>query len=315
MNQKFLEQELIAVRALIEESVGKADSLVADSLLSLSQAGGKFLRPTILLLSAMTGRYEAQKMRPLAAAIEILHIASLVHDDVIDESSTRRGLPAVHTVVGNKNAVLAGDFLFSRCMELVASSVNAQNTIALARAMRIMVQAEMRQDTERWNFNPSLRRCIKKIQGKTAVLFSLSSRTGSEQAKATRPIITALTRSAFSAGIAFQIQDDVLDWVADEKVIGKKTLNDVREGLCTLPLALALSKHSPELRPLLQPKKIETSCHAVQSIVLDSGAVTQAQDLARMYIQRALFDLHKLPQSFAQETLISIYSSFVDRAL
>ena len=176
MNSDFLEQELAEVRKVIDEALrtgrGAANANITASVGALFRAGGKFLRPRILLLSAMTGKYAPERIRPLAAAVELLHTATLIHDDVIDDSPSRRGLPAVHVVTGQKDAVLAGDWLFSRCFLLAAERSSPENARNLARAIDIIVSAEMRQDAGRWDFTPSVRDCLRKIGGKTATSYN-----------------------------------------------------------------------------------------------------------------------------------------------
>jgi len=316
MNQSFLEGELSAVRAIIQDVARMADPAARGALADLLGAGGKFLRPTILVLSAMTGQYEAVRIRPLAAAVELLHTATLLHDDVIDDSPSRRGLPSAHVRLGRKHAVLAGDFLFSRCFLLAADRTSPENAKGLAKAIDIIVSAEISQDIGRWHFSPSVRSCLRKIGGKTAVLFSLAARSGASEAKAPRYVVSALSRAAWAAGIAFQIQDDILDWLGDEKELGKVVMNDLAEGFCTLPLALALEgeETAARLLPLLTPLAISAGLSGeVASIVKASGAIERAAAMALSYRDRALAGLEKLPPSFARDRLGLIFSAFIDR--
>lgn len=314
MNSSVLNSELDAVRAIIAGSIEIDNPAVAQAVSELASAGGKFLRPRILILSAMTGRYDPEKIRPLAAAVELLHIATLIHDDIIDDSPVRRGVPAVHTSVGKKNAVLAGDYLFSRCIRLASASTSPDNARHLARAIGVIVSAEMRQDADRWIFTPSIRRCVRKIMGKTAILFSLASRSGAEESRANSRIVSALTRASIAAGIAFQIQDDILDWTADERTLGKAVLHDIDEGLCTLPVAFALAGNIPSLPPLLAQEAILAgSREAVREIVISSGALQKTADQAQLYCDRALRGLSVLPPSFARDELSAVFSSFITR--
>jgi len=314
VNQTFLDTELAEVKSVIGAAAKMTDRRAGSVIGDLVAAGGKFLRPQILLLSAMTGKYDAERIRPLAAAVELLHTATLLHDDVIDDSPSRRGLPSAHTRIGRKDAVLAGDFLFSRCFMLAAQSSSPETARGLAKAIDIIVSAELAQDSERWHFTPSIRSCIRKIGGKTAVLFSLAARAGSTEAKAPARTVSALSRAAWAAGIAFQIQDDILDWQGDEKRLGKAVLNDLAEGFCTLPLSFALAADPAALRGLLTPEAVRDGSQAeVARIVSESGSLERAAELAHAYRDRSLASLEKLPSSFARDRLANIFSSFVNR--
>jgi heptaprenyl diphosphate synthase len=314
VNPLFLENEISGVKAVISATASLTDAGARSVISDLVGAGGKFLRPKILVLSAMTGKYDPEKIRPLAAAVELRHTATLVHVDVIDDSPFRRGLPAAHTRIGRRNAVLAGDFLFSRCFLLAADSTSPGNAVVLARAINVMVSAELSQDADRWKFSPSIRSCVRKMGGKTAVLFSLAARAGATEAGARLPVISALSRAAWSAGIAFQMQDDILDWVADEKELGKTVMNDLAEGFCTLPLAFALSSEQGRLLPLLNPEAVcRGSSPEVASLVKSSGGIERASMMAQKYLDRSLKSLENLPSSFARDQLAQIFSSFLKR--
>ncbi len=314
MNQTFLDAELAEIKSVINAAAKMTDSRVGAVLGDLVAAGGKFLRPQILLLSAMTGKYDAERIRPLAAAVELLHTATLLHDDVIDDSPFRRGIPSAHTRIGRKDAVLAGDFLFSRCFMLAAQSSGPDTARGLAKAIDIIVSAELAQDSDRWHFSPSVRTCIRKIGGKTAVLFGLAARAGSTEAKAPARTVSALSRAAWAAGIAFQIQDDILDWEGDEKQLGKAVLNDLAEGFCTLPLAYALASDPQRLRGLLTPEAVGAgSSVEVALAVRETGALARAAEQAHAYRDRSLASLDGIPASFARDRLARIFTSFVNR--
>ncbi len=319
MNSDFLEQELAEVRKVIDEALrtgrGAANAKITASVGALFHAGGKFLRPRILLLSAMTGKYAPERIRPLAAAVELLHTATLIHDDVIDDSPSRRGLPAVHVVTGQKDAVLAGDWLFSRCFLLAAERSSPENARNLARAIDIIVSAEMRQDAGRWVFTPSVRDCLRKIGGKTATLFALAARAGAVEAKAPERIVSAVSRAAWAAGIAFQIQDDILDWTGNETETGKTVRNDLAEGFCTLPLALALREAPEALAPLLTPEAIGSGAGSeIAKIVAATGSIEEAAARAKAYRDRSLTDLARIPASYARDELERVFTSFIGRS-
>jgi len=314
VNREKFEQELAEVRTLIDDAAGIGDTRARAALRDLIGAGGKLLRPRLLLLAAMTGNYDPSRIRPLAAAVELLHTATLLHDDVIDDAPTRRGVPAVHTRIGRKDAVLTGDFLFSRAFLLAADRTSPDNARALARAINLMVSAELAQDADRWHFSSSVRSCVRKIGGKTAALFTLAARAGAVQAGVPADRVSLLSRSAWAAGVAFQIQDDVLDWTGDEKTLGKAVLNDIREGLCTLPVAYALASRDARLARLLTPEAVLGGGSVeIAALVRGCGALDRAAATARLYRDRALADLQKLPPGFARDELAAVYASFTER--
>jgi heptaprenyl diphosphate synthase len=310
-----LSDELAAVEAIVAREAAIDDPRAAAAVGDLIRAGGKLLRPRALLLSAALGDYDPGKARPLAAAVELLHTATLVHDDVIDDSPTRRGAQAVHERIGRKDAVLAGDFLFSRCFSLVSGFATAENARAISLAISAMARAEIEQDSARWSFSPSVRSCLRKAGGKTAALFCVASRAGAIACRADDRTVSALTRASWAAGVAFQLRDDILDWVSDGATFGKATLRDVAEGLCTLPLAFALSLASDSLAPLLAPEAVESgSATDIARVVRESGAVEKASAVAFRYVERSLADLGRLPRSDARDGLAAMYSSFGNRA-
>ena len=181
------------VSGIIRDSSASDNPVISASLADLFNGNGKLLRPGLLLISAGFGKIQ-EKHYKLAAALEMLHMATLVHDDVIDDSPLRRGLPAIHTVYGKRDAVLIGDFLLSRCFILTAEYTSPQNALYLAKIIAVICSMEIEQNNDRWKSNTSMRSYIRKIMGKSALLFSLACYVGAEEAKAPAEICGRLRR-------------------------------------------------------------------------------------------------------------------------
>jgi heptaprenyl diphosphate synthase len=213
----------------------------------------------------------------LAACLEMLHMATLIHDDVIDESPTRRGKPTLHTNCGNRNAVLAGDFLLSRCFILAAKYTSPDNALALARVIAVICGQEIEQNSGRYIANFSMRHYFRKIMGKSATLFALSCHIGASEAKAPRGLASRLRRVGYNIGMAFQIIDDILDYAGDPEQVRKPLGNDIREGLVTLPLICALSlDKSGALRQLIAVNSFTVADTAAEETTAAPGDINWA---------------------------------------
>lgn len=286
---------------------------LADAVEALIEGNGKMLRPALLLIAGGFGRRSAS-LEPLAAAVELLHLATLIHDDVIDDAGTRRGIPTVHARYGAKEAVLAGDWLFSRCFRLASESSSPENARLLAWLVGGICSAEIHQDLERFSWTTSVRSYLRKIAGKTALLFSLSVQAGAHEAKAGPRVRANLSRIAYDLGMAFQIMDDVLDYESTEGAMRKPVGKDVCEGLCTLPLILALRRDEPGIRPLLGLcKPDDEAVRGVVDRVRACGALDEARGYAARYTERARRELARLPKGRARDQLDALLSKLLGR--
>lgn len=298
-----MSERLQAVRERMSSAIGSDRFPLAHAVQELIDANGKLLRPAFVLMGGRFGKKQ-RSLIDLAAAIELLHIATLIHDDVIDEADTRRGVESVHARYGAKHAVLTGDWLFSRCFRLVAENSNPQNARLLAALVGALVSEEIHQDVERFVWPRSERNYLRKIAGKTAALFSLALRAGAVETKTASGHVAALTRTGYNAGMAFQIMDDVLDYESSVGAMGKPVAKDVRDGLCTLPLILAMRLRPEAIMPHLGPTKPdEASVSAIVDAVRQSGAIDAARKLAQRYTQRAMQEISRLPKGVARDEL------------
>ena len=296
-------ERLDAVRRRMHAVVGSDRFPLADAIGRLIDANGKMLRPAFLLMAGRFGK-RPKDLTDLAAAIELLHIATLIHDDVIDVADTRRGVSTIHALYGPKDAVLAGDWLFSRCFRLASDSSSPDNARLLAALIGALCSEEIHQDLERFQWPRSVRNYLRKIAGKTAALFSLALRAGAIESKAPAAVVEALTRVGYDAGMAFQIMDDVLDYESSAQDMRKPVGKDVREGLCTLPLILALRSDPSRLEPCLgSSAPDEGAIEHIVRVVRESGSLEAARSLAARYTRRSLDELDRLPAGAARDEL------------
>jgi heptaprenyl diphosphate synthase len=314
-------RRLERIVAVIDAELGAGEFPAAGLVAEMAHANGKLLRPALLVIGSMFGKAaDPDRIDRLAAAVELLHLATLIHDDIIDEATTRRGSPSLHTRVGVKEAVLAGDWLLARCFMLASASASPENARGLSRLVSAICSAEIDQDIGRYEYAASVRDYRRTIAGKTAALFALALHAGSAEAKAPGRVSQTLRRSGYSIGMAFQIIDDILDFESTEDVARKTVGRDIAEGLCTLPLIYALERDQAGMRALL-PRGPRAGSGPIASAAAEAAARTVllggtdlARTEAREYTERALKEIGRLPECAAQSELASLARRLLERS-
>ena len=316
-----LERRLQRVVAIVDATIDYPGFPLREMALAAAEAGGKLLRPALLIIGSSFGRAaEAERIERLSAAVELLHIATLVHDDIIDEAPIRRGHPSLHANVGVKKAVLAGDWLFSRCFLLSSESADPDNSRNLARLIAAICSAEINQDLGKYRYTASVRDYLRTIAGKTAALFSLALHAGAAEAKAGTRIVQSLRRAGYDMGMAFQVIDDILDFESDADVVRKPVGKDIAEGLCTLPLIYALQTDRAGLESILargrEPNQAVTAEAAAAAALraAELGGLERARADARRFTTRALAEIERLPASQPRNELLGLAERLLDRA-
>jgi octaprenyl-diphosphate synthase len=231
----IIEEELTRVKALIEGDLSDCSELVGGMAACVNAGQGKMIRPGLVLLSGVACGGATEKHILAAAIFEMIHNATLLHDDVVDEGESRRGVPTINSVHGNESAVLLGDFLLGRVMQMCAGLEKRVSEIIALSAMRTC-EGELRQISQRGNWSLSEPEYIEIIAGKTAALFEGSCATGAMLAGAGKSTVQALAAYGRNTGIAFQITDDLLDLVGEEDKTGKPVGSDLEHSKLTLPL-------------------------------------------------------------------------------
>ena len=314
-----LAKQLTTTLELMENVVKLKNKKVESAVLEMIQAGGKLLRPAYQLLFAQFGPdQDEKKATSLAASIEMLHTATLIHDDIVDDSALRRGLPTIRSTFGNDTAVYAGDYLFICCFKLLSDYSTSLRSLQLnSRSMEKILDGELGQMDDRYKLDQTVAEYVENISGKTAELFALSCSVGAFESGNSERFAKKAGNIGLNIGIAFQIMDDLLDYQADAATLGKPVLEDVRQGVYSLPLIYALNQEKEQLRPYLEKKKQMTDEDTlqVQKLVQQLGGVTYAQQLAVEYTEEALKDIRKLPDNFfgTKETLERLTNQILTR--
>ena len=280
---------LIELEQKLESAVGD-DSFIREACMPLLK-GGKRLRPILFLVSSRAGGSSSyEKLLPLAAAIELIHTASLVHDDILDASKVRRGVSTANAKYGAQVAVLIGDYLFAKAFEYVADGNYGDEVAAvLSRLVKDLCIGEIKQDRSLFVI-PTLTEYYERIRLKTAIFLSSCCRLGALTAGLDRSTVDALTSYGMSLGLAFQITDDLLDFFGDEKLTGKRLGGDLKSGVITLPILRALD--SKELRELVTRENIsDVEINRAIEIVRASDALMYCRRRAEAHVDAARFVL------------------------
>ncbi len=284
------DDSLDAAKELIRRTLFQSDELISDVTRYLTLKEGKNLRAMLLLASAMDGEGLIPKNAVVAAAtLEILHLATLVHDDVIDDSETRRGRSSVQKKFGKKTAVICGDYLFCKCFAMVAeaSADYPEKFRDISRAMTKICLGELRQFKHNRDLDLSVYKYLKIIAGKTSALFSLSMYAGAVIGGKSEKQARLLGRIGHHIGMLFQIADDCMDYQADFETAGKSIKHDLLDGVVTLPLIYSLAGN-PRLRERVAGRApTKSGIREIIAEVVSSGGVAAAMDTAGRYFKKA----------------------------
>ncbi len=306
----FLARDISAVQQIMAQSISSGNEETRRALQRFMDAPGKMLRPLLFILAARTGHFQPDKTYTLAAAVELLHIATLIHDDIVDNSPLRRGRPTLNATEGARQAVLLGDFLFTRCFKLTADFAAPKSARHLADSVEKICRSEI---TEVHNKPDSQRAYLRTIYGKTAVLFMLAMEMGAAENHAAPETQSLLRRIGYALGTGFQIQDDILDYTGSPADTGKPSGNDALATLSTLPLILALKKDNPRLKKLTASPGSRRKAARIRREVLASGALEEAASTAARYFSHARTLAGRLPGSETREALVSLINSIQER--
>ncbi|PUB10334.1 heptaprenyl diphosphate synthase component II [Paenisporosarcina sp. OV554] len=303
-----MRSDLDLIEKELEIAVNSSSDLLNEASLHLLLAGGKRIRPVFVLLAAKFGNYQIDQMMNVAVPLELIHMASLVHDDVIDDSEMRRGQLTVKAQWNNRVAMYTGDFIFARALEYITNINNPQAHRILSYAMVEICVGEIIQIEDKFRLDQRLQDYFRRIKRKTALLISSSCQLGAVVSGADEKTATHLKRFGYYVGMSFQIIDDILDITSTDKELGKPAGSDLIQGNITLPILFL--KDSPEFRPALEHaisgNMTEIERLALVKRIRESDAIPKAKAISNRYLQKALKEIDSLPASPAKKSLREI---------
>jgi octaprenyl-diphosphate synthase len=304
-----VKKDFEAVDAAIVHHLSSQVPLVEKIGQYIIESGGKRLRPLLVLLAARACDYDKDQHITLAAVVEFIHTATLLHDDVVDTSDLRRGQPTANNKWGNSSSVLVGDFLYSRAFQMLVSIGQVDVMGTLSNATNVIAEGEVLQLLNAKNPDVSEADYLQVILGKTAMLFEAASHTGAQLAQADPQQTEALRRFGRHLGIAFQLIDDLMDYTGDETTMGKNVGDDLAEGKPTLPLIHAMAHARDDERKLIRKAIRQGSVeniNSIQQIIKRCGSLDYTYQLATKETQQALTCLDALADSPYKQSLADL---------
>ena len=312
----IIAQDMREVDAVITRRLDSGVPLVGQVSHYIIAAGGKRLRPALLLLTSGALGYQGVQRFNLAAVVEFIHTATLLHDDVVDDSALRRGNATANETFGNPASVLVGDFLYSRAFQMMVDAGSMHIMQVLADATNVIAEGEVLQLMNMHNAALDETGYLQVILSKTAKLFEASARVGAILANTSPAMENACAEYGQALGTAFQVIDDVLDYTGETSVMGKNLGDDLREGKTTLPLIAAMQRGTAGQKDIIQ-KAIETGdvtmLDEVVKIVKATGALDIARKAATQEAQRAISAAKQLPPGPHAECLIQLAAQLLER--
>ncbi|ADQ14334.1 Polyprenyl synthetase [Halanaerobium hydrogeniformans] len=300
--------------------------IINSAIVDLIDGGGKKLRPFLMFLAASFGDYDKKELLDLGSSIEILHMASLLHDDIIDDADLRRGKVTAQKRFGKNEAVFIGDFLISRTFDILFEYLDKETLIKMNKNLRLICEGEIEQAEKKYDFNISIRDYYRRIRHKTALLFAISSYLGAYVSGIRGKKLNILYKLGLEIGMAFQIQDDILDFNGEQAKTGKKIAKDLEEGVITLPVILLFQKeeyqkkysHVLEMGGLknteLDNRKLEQeTIISITEDVRNSSVLEESREILKIFITRVDKYLNYLPKNKAKKRLKKLIAAQIDR--
>ncbi len=314
--KKIIQKELRQLEDMLSSSISSDINLATEVTQHVVGSGGKRIRPVISILVAKMLNYKGSELIKLASSIELLHTATLIHDDVVDQSSTRRGKESIHSKWDNSHSVLVGDFVYSKAFQLMASLDNPEIIRILADSTNRISEGEVLQLSLKKREVLSKKDYFEIIDRKTAELFKASAITAGSLASCNEDEFISLTNFAIALGNNFQIKDDLLDYFGDEELTGKKIGKDFEEGKFTLPLIIALPLMSEDhkfmiLETLFDNNK--SNFKEIVKIIKDTGAVKKVEEICNQFSETCFKELESFPESDYKRALFDIVKNINTR--
>ncbi|MCU9593701.1 heptaprenyl diphosphate synthase component II [Caldibacillus thermolactis] len=300
----ILNKDLKIIENELERVLESGSPILQESSLHYLQAGGKRIRPILVILSAKFGDYTIDTVKDVAVALELIHMASLIHDDVIDDAYTRRGRPTVKAKWDNKISMYTGDFILARALEIITSVEDIIAHQVLSHTMVELSIGEIEQIRDKYNFNQSMTNYFRRIKRKTALLIAASCRLGAIAANVPEDLQKKLYQFGYYAGMAFQITDDILDFTSTAEKLGKPVGEDLLQGNITLPVLFAMKE--PALKKKITKVHETMDLSELQNIIeliKSTDAIQKSIKICNMYLDKAYVILNTLPENETKKML------------
>ena len=310
-----MKKDIKQIEEEIYNTIATEQDILNMSSNQLLKAGGKRIRPIFVMLSGQFGDYQFEKSKKIAAALELIHMATLVHDDVIDDADQRRGKLTVKAKWDNKVAMYTGDYIFAQALILISEFNNPKIHQTLSNAIVKMVEGEIDQIRDFNNWDQTLKQYLRRIKRKTALLIAISCKLGALASGADNKTVNSLYNYGYNVGMAFQIVDDILDYTGTTEQLGKPVGSDLRQGNITLPALYALhySEEKAKLQAMVNNNQIFDNIDEVIKLVKQSDGISYSKMLAQRYVQNAKLAIKDLSDISEKRTLIEISNFIVER--
>ncbi|WP_163969858.1 heptaprenyl diphosphate synthase component II [Oceanobacillus halotolerans] len=306
----YLKKDLNQIEEALDNVIQANHPVLREASTQLLRAGGKRIRPVFVLLSGQLGNFDMDRIKKVAVSLELIHMASLVHDDVIDDADLRRGKPTVKHIYDNRVAMYTGDYILASALEHITSIENVEIHRVLSKTMVELVLGEIEQIKDKYNWEQSLRQYLRRIKRKTALLIATSCKLGAIVADLPAYEAKKLYQYGYYIGMSYQIIDDILDFTSTAKELGKPAGNDLLQGNVTLPVIYAMENTTFQsmVRDILKNPDAfdERDMEVIIKQLKQTNAIERSYHLSDHYLQKALHALDKLPNRRAKQTLQDI---------
>lgn len=305
----YFDKDLLEVKKIISTSLKDKDFNINTLVNNLAIVDGKMIRATLVLIGGSFGSIDKKNLLSLSAGIEILHLATLVHDDIIDESDLRRGKKTINATHGTKVSLFMGDYLFSESYVLFSKCSSPSSITNISETIKFVCRGEINQFLSAYSLDSTIKDYFRRINGKCASLFSLSLSIGAFEGNANNELLYKLKKIGYFAGMAFQLIDDILDITTSELTLGKPSESDIKKGIYSLPIIYELKDNNLLLINALKDNDLQKTL----SILKYSNGLQKSKKIAERYTYKALKLIEQLPENHEKLILKYIVGSLLNR--
>jgi geranylgeranyl pyrophosphate synthase len=317
LNQIYqpVQEDLVRVRESLRSIIKVDFPWLSEQLNYVVGSGGKGIRPALTLLAGKFYDYNLEYLLPMAASVELMHTATLIHDDAIDKSAVRRSQPTIYQLWGEEPAILLGDYLFAKAGEFVSDTKNPRVIKLFSQTLATISSGELNQFFGAFKLEQTRQQYFQRVARKTASLFSLATESGAILSRATEKSVKALKDYGHNLGIAFQIVDDLLDFIGTEEELGKPVGSDLLQGTLTLPAMLLLERYPDDnpVRRVFEKKDRARNIALAIEAIRGSPIVDQCYEMASDYCAKACRSLKLLPEDASRQSLADLADYVVAR--